>query len=93
MLFAFLLVQGSIFSFFISLNVKTGFSGPPLQFFFGGNIFFWLIQLILIPSITMRLFSEEYRQGTIESLMTTPVYEFEIVSAKFFAALIVYTTL
>lgn len=43
------------------------------------------IFLILIPAITMRSFAEERRTGTIELLFTKPLYEWQIVLAKFLA--------
>lgn len=43
------------------------------------------IFLILIPAITMRSFAEEKRTGTIELLFTKPLYEWQIVLAKFLA--------
>jgi ABC-2 type transport system permease protein len=49
--------------------------------------FFWILLLIQTPFITMRLFSEEYKLGTIEMLMTAPIRAWEVVLAKFFAAL------
>ena len=45
----------------------------------------WLY-LILIPAISMRLWAEERRTGTIELLMTLPVTLTAIVLGKFFAA-------
>ena len=47
----------------------------------------WLY-LFLIPAITMRMFAEEKRTGTIELLITRPISAYHIVLAKFFAALI-----
>jgi ABC-2 type transport system permease protein len=44
--------------------------------------------LFLIPAITMRLFAEEKRTGTMELLLTKPLTEFEIVMAKFLSGLI-----
>jgi ABC-2 type transport system permease protein len=46
----------------------------------------WIL-LFLIPAITMRSFSEEYRSGTIELLFTLPLREREIILGKFFACL------
>ena len=43
--------------------------------------------LIFIPAISMRTFSEEYRTGTIETLLTKPISEFQIVISKFLAIL------
>lgn len=42
--------------------------------------------LFLVPAITMRMFAEEKRSGTLELLYTRPVREIEIVIAKFLAA-------
>lgn len=50
----------------------------------------WVL-LFLVPAITMRMFSEEFRTGTIELLLTRPVSVIAIVWAKYFAALTVIT--
>lgn len=47
----------------------------------------WLY-LFLIPAITMRMFAEEKRNGTIEMLITRPIKTFQIVWAKYLAALL-----
>ena len=44
--------------------------------------------LFLVPAITMKMFSEEKKSGTIELLLTRPVNELQIVLAKFFAGLV-----
>jgi ABC-2 type transport system permease protein len=44
--------------------------------------------LFLIPAITMRLFAEEKRTGTMELILTKPLTEFEIVMAKYLSGLI-----
>ncbi len=43
--------------------------------------------LFLVPAVTMRLFSEEKRTGTIELIVTRPITELQIVLAKYFAGL------
>ena len=43
--------------------------------------------LFLVPAITMRLFSEEKKSGTIELLLTRPLSDFTIVFAKYLTAL------
>ena len=51
---------------------------------------FSLMPIILsffIPALTMRLYSEEKRSGSIETLYTLPVTEFDAVCGKFLAAL------
>jgi len=49
-----------------------------------------VIGLFIIPMITMRLFAEEKRSGTIELLMTSPVRDLEIILGKWFAAVTFY---
>lgn len=44
----------------------------------------WIF-LFLCPAITMRLFAEENRTGTMELLMTKPLTEWNIVASKFLA--------
>lgn len=46
-----------------------------------------IIFTFLIPALTMRLFSEEFRGGTIEYLATLPIKDYEIVLGKYLAAL------
>ena len=45
----------------------------------------WIF-LFLVPAITMRMFAEEKRSGTIELLYTRPVSEWQIVLSKFLSA-------
>lgn len=45
---------------------------------------------VFIPAITMRTLSEEYRTGTIETLMTAPVSDVQVVVGKYLAALVFY---
>jgi ABC-2 type transport system permease protein len=52
-----------------------------------------VIGLFLIPMITMRLFAEEKRTGTIELLMTSPVRDLEIVLGKWLAAVVLYASI
>jgi ABC-2 type transport system permease protein len=52
-----------------------------------------VIGLFLIPMITMRLYAEEKRSGTIELLMTSPVHDLEIVLGKWLAALVLYAAI
>jgi ABC-2 type transport system permease protein len=49
-----------------------------------------VIGLFLIPMITMRLFAEEKRSGTIELLATSPIRDIEIILGKWLAALSLY---
>jgi ABC-2 type transport system permease protein len=49
-----------------------------------------VIGLFLIPMITMRLYAEEKRSGTMELLLTSPIRDIEIILGKFIASLIMY---
>ncbi len=51
-----------------------------------------VIGLFLIPMITMRLFAEEKRSGTIELLVTSPVSDMAIIVGKWLAAVILYAS-
>jgi ABC-2 type transport system permease protein len=52
-----------------------------------------VIGLFVIPMVTMRLFAEEKRTGTIELLMTSPVRDYELIVAKWLAALTLYAAI
>ena len=47
--------------------------------------------LVLVPLLTMRLFAEERRLGTLELLWTYPLRDAEIIAGKFLACLGVVT--
>ncbi|SHN14103.1 gliding motility-associated ABC transporter permease subunit GldF [Flavobacterium xinjiangense] len=47
----------------------------------------WIL-IFLIPAVTMRSFSDEKKQGTLELLLTKPLSIWEIVNGKFLAALV-----
>src|SRR3990170_7200302 len=49
-----------------------------------------VILLLLMPLITMRLFAEERRSGTIELLLTYPVRDGAVLIGKYLAALALY---
>lgn len=49
-----------------------------------------VIGLFFIPMITMRLFAEEKRSGTIELLTTSPVRDIEVIVGKWLAAVTLY---
>lgn len=52
-----------------------------------------VVCLFLVPMITMRLFAEEKKSGTMELLMTAPITDMQIILGKFFAAFILYACL
>jgi len=49
-----------------------------------------VILLLLMPLVTMRLFAEERRSGTIELLLTFPVRDGAVLAGKYLAALVLY---
>ena len=90
---AFLLVNGYIFWFILNyLNSPGVPKGQALPYLFT-NTFFWLFTLFLVPIISMRLFAEERKAGTLEMLLTSPVSEGTVVLGKFLGALGFYLTL
>lgn len=96
----FLLVCGwffySILTYFIAQSVtsqmRSQMGAPPamdvpglvIQNFFG---IVSTIILFLLPMLTMGIYSEERKRGTMELLMTSPLTEFQIVFGKFLASL------
>jgi len=52
-------------------------------------MFEWMpaLLILLVPALTMRMWSEERRAGTLEILMTAPISNFELVLGKFVACL------
>jgi ABC-2 type transport system permease protein len=64
-----------------------------LQSFFGGTMLFYLPLLVFSPALTMRLLAEERSQGTIETLLTAPVSELQIVLGKYLAAMTFWVAL
>ncbi len=65
----------------------------PLQAFFGNTVLLYLVLFLLVPPMTMRLFSEERRSGTIETLMTAPVSSAAVVLAKYAAVVTTYVAM
>ena len=78
-LFLFLLITGTMF---IAQVFDQGAVASLRPVFEYGA---WML-LFIAPAITMRLLSEEYRLGTFETLMTSPVTETSIVLGKFLAS-------
>jgi ABC-2 type transport system permease protein len=75
------LVLANAFTFYLGGFFERGQSD--LQWFFYWHP--WLY-LFLIPAISMRLWAEERKSGSIELLMTQPITLWEAVLGKFFAA-------
>jgi ABC-2 type transport system permease protein len=93
------LLFGIFFYFAFSLFLRQSMMAAQQMEFGGGpkmSLNEWLIRpvmhnmavvaLFLAPMLTMRLFAEEKRQGTIELLATAPITDLQIVLGKFLAA-------
>jgi ABC-2 type transport system permease protein len=76
---AFLVMNGYLFSIILLSSHSASLTSE-----FGDMA---IILLFLSPAITMRLLSEEQRQGTIELLLTSPLREAELVLGKWLAAM------
>ena len=76
----FLIINGLLFfaAFFLQnrADLRNYFSMLPMMLSF------------FIPAITMRVFAEEKRVGSIETLMTLPVSEVQVVTGKYLAVFI-----
>jgi len=51
------------------------------------------ILLFLVPMLTMGVYAEERKRGTMEMLMTSPITEFQIVMGKFLASLTLFVVM
>jgi ABC-2 type transport system permease protein len=51
------------------------------------------LMVFAMPVLTMRLVSDEYRSGTIETLMTAPVSDAEVIIGKFLGVMAFYVVL
>lgn len=86
--FAVLILSGFIFN--SDLQARNGSQATD-----SGVMIAYLAQfsLFFVPLLTMRLFAEENREGTIELLMTLPVRDLNIVLGKFLGAWAYYSAL
>lgn len=71
----FLFVLPGMFNIF-----DSGYAGVDNLFLLAPWVF-----LFLVPALTMRMFSDEKRTGTLELLLTKPLSDFELIFAKFLA--------
>src|SRR5213596_2219142 len=88
----FLIISGIDFYFQVSFMNQRQVQYTVQEAFFN-SVFFWFAFVLIFPLITMRLFAEEFKLGTIEPLMTAPVRDWQVVLAKFFGALVFYVIL
>jgi ABC-2 type transport system permease protein len=89
----FVLIMNGV-NFFLLLNLMNQRQVEyTVQEAFFNWVPFWIPFLLAFPVITMRLFAEEFKLGTIEPLTTVPVRDWQVVLAKFFGALVLYVIL
>lgn len=79
----FLLLTGLFLWVFPDNILDSGYADLGPLFFIAPWVF-----LFLVPAVTMRSFSEEKRNGTIEFLLTKPLTELQVVLAKYGAAVL-----
>jgi ABC-2 type transport system permease protein len=65
----------------------------PMNFYIAWSPAFWGAIVVAVSVLTMRLIAEERRSGTIETLLTLPVTETEVVLAKWLAGIVMYCLL
>ncbi|MGC4071819.1 MAG: ABC transporter permease [Nibricoccus sp.] len=86
----FLIVMGFMFT-----SLLEDYSRGPMEISPAGAFFaiFPLPVLFMVPLLTMKSISEERKNGTLETLLTTPVTTFEVILGKFGAAYFLYILL
>ncbi len=92
-MFFFLVLMGLSFSLLLHVLSQGPATGGVMRLLLGESLFFWLAMIMVVPIMTMRLFAEEKKIGTIETLMTAPVSDVMVVLAKYAAALSVFAIL
>lgn len=80
-----LFMSASVWTFLATVQAQIGRQAYPEALFFI-SVLVWMPFLITV--ICMRLFAEEKRSGTLETLMTTAVGEVSVVIAKYVGALL-----
>jgi len=99
----FALISGYFFYvavvYFMQMSIQSAMSGQSQPMSVNESVIrplfsnIRVIGLFVIPMITMRLFAEEKRTGTIELLITSPVTDLEIILGKWLAALGLYASI
>lgn len=85
----------AIFLFSAGLAFGLGNFSPGAESSLRPLFDFWIVLILVfvLPMLTMRLVSDELRMGTIETLMTAPITELQIVLGKFAGAFLFYLIL
>ena len=90
----FLFFNGLLLSV-ILFNATQGVPMASSQIYGGwlGSGFTWIGMALYLPVITMRLMSEEKRQGSLELLLTTPISDLSVILSKWLGAFLFYLAL
>jgi ABC-2 type transport system permease protein len=96
----FAVISGYFFYIYVAIFVQRGMESQMMGRSMPMDVNEWVIRpllmnvsvigLFMIPMVTMRLFAEEKRTGTIELLATSPVTDAQIIVGKWLAALVLY---
>src|ERR1700735_5081802 len=103
----FLLISAFFFNFFLRVIIQQSFQmemqsmqfGMPPQIDVPGQVlraFLGLLATLILfitPFLTMGVFAEERKRGTMELLMTSPISEIQIVLGKFLASLSLFAVM
>jgi ABC-2 type transport system permease protein len=103
----FLFISAYFFDYFLRAVIQQSFQmemqsmqfGMPPQFDVPGQVmrvFLGLLSTLILfitPFLTMGVFAEERKRGTIELLMTSPISEIQIVLGKFLASLSLFAVM
>ena len=86
----FLIISG--YFFYTNLVMFVMFVGTDVKLGIWQHTFYDMrfVTLSLLPLLTMRLFAEEKKLGTIELLYTSPLRDLDIIMGKYLACLAVY---
>lgn len=80
------LLNGIFFAYLLASEAIRADVDVLSQYMFGSGVLVWLLLPAFPPLLTLRLFAEEHRLGTLEPLLTAPVRDIEVVLAKYLAA-------
>ena len=81
------LVFVALTGYFFVASISTDFPEASIDGYITPSA---LILIFLAPAMTMRLFAEEQKLGTLELLLTSPVRDWEVVLGKFASSLVFF---
>ncbi|MFQ3578254.1 MAG: ABC transporter permease subunit [Verrucomicrobiia bacterium] len=87
-IFLFLISTGALFMYSVNAINHRTFPLSLIEVFLQFTMLFGFV--LVFPLLTMRLFAEEFKLGTIEPLMTAPVGDWTVVLSKYVASVIFY---